>query len=159
MWHEFHARHFGDEQRAWFTSYSNTSPGMDQAQRQPQALSEGRSTSREQLEDRWTDLEPGETEIEWQERHGLEYLTPGAARVFDISRRFREQRNREEQEELESNNNVSRSTVSPCPSDAMSDKHRDTINNANIDTTSISTSNIDSLAMLRARALAAKRTR
>ena len=35
---------------------------------------------------------PGETDEEWQRRHGFQYLTPGAVKVFDTSRRFREER-------------------------------------------------------------------
>ena len=39
---------------------------------------------------------PDETEEEWQERHEFHYLTPGAVKVFDASRKFREQKAAEE---------------------------------------------------------------
>ncbi|KDN50393.1 hypothetical protein K437DRAFT_255100 [Tilletiaria anomala UBC 951] len=38
---------------------------------------------------------PGETDEEWQMRHGFAYLTPGAVKVFDASRKFREERDAE----------------------------------------------------------------
>lgn len=76
----FHASHFADPaKRAWCASHLA-----------PAASAPG--ATREEKEDAWTALLPGETEAAWQARHGLKHLTPGAARMFDQSRRFREQR-------------------------------------------------------------------
>lgn len=47
-------------------------------------------------EDAWTTLAYDEDEAAWQRRHRVQYLTPGAARIFDTSRRFREARSQEQ---------------------------------------------------------------
>lgn len=75
----FHASHFEDPaRRAWFAAHMMPVP--------PSAH------TREELEDTWTTPAYGETDAQWQARHGLAHLTPGAARMFDQSRRFRAQR-------------------------------------------------------------------
>lgn len=83
-WQAFHVRHFDDAaRRAWFT----------------EALAFGHVPTfqlalqdRTAQEDAWTQLAWGEDEAGWQRRHRVQYLTPGAARMFDASRRFREAR-------------------------------------------------------------------
>lgn len=75
----FHAAHFGDpSRRAWFASQLDPTRHM--------------TATREELEDAWTTPAYGESDAQWQARHGLQHLTPGAARLFDHSRRFRAQR-------------------------------------------------------------------
>lgn len=97
----FHAAHFdAPDRRAWFAAHLAAGsiggaadrvwprgPGAPGMPAEPTA-----SLSLEELEDQWTQLAPGESEAAWQQRHGVQYLTPGAARVFDASRRFRAQR-------------------------------------------------------------------
>ena len=93
-WDEFHAAHFDDAaKRAWFATHmavhqaattATTSDGV--------AVAQPPHATREEREDAWTMPAPGEDEAAWQARHGVRYLTPGAVRIFDASRRFREQR-------------------------------------------------------------------
>lgn len=72
-WAAFHAAHFADGgRRAWFAAH----------------LVPPRRT-RAELEDAYTACAPGESDAQWQARYGFVHLTPGAARVFDRSRRFR----------------------------------------------------------------------
>ena len=90
-WDDFHASHFRDSaRRAWF----NVQLRGDSAVKESLPDSHGPLT-RESMEDSWTALVPGETEAQWRARHGLQYLTPEAAKIFDSSRRFRETRLRE----------------------------------------------------------------
>ncbi len=42
---------------------------------------------------------PGETDEEWQERHGFYHLTPGAVKIFDASRKFKAERALEQAQE------------------------------------------------------------
>ncbi|WFD19849.1 hypothetical protein MCAP1_002089 [Malassezia caprae] len=87
-WQAFHASHFEDaDRRAWFAAHlaHGYVPAIPPA---PQG--------RLEQEDAWTQLAPGEHEADWQQRHGVQYLTPGSARIFDASRRFREERSRAE---------------------------------------------------------------
>ena len=73
-WAAFHAAHFEDAaRRAWFAAH----------------LVPRDVHTREELEDAYTACAPGESDASWQARYGLVHLTPGAARVFDRSRRFR----------------------------------------------------------------------
>ena len=86
--HKFHAIHFEDPARnAWFSEQI--------AQYRTPAVPMHFDPTPVPLEDRedaWTSLQDGEDDAAWQARHGVHYLTPGAARIFDRSRRFREQR-------------------------------------------------------------------
>lgn len=41
----------------------------------------------------------GETDEEWQARHGFRFLTPDAIKIFDHAKRFREEKRRAEEEE------------------------------------------------------------
>jgi hypothetical protein len=100
MWQEFHSRHFSDRRRAWFSQLAHTKE-LTPSSRFVSAPNDTVTDSIEALEDRWTELAPGETEEEWQAKYGFEFLTPGAARVFDTSRRFRERRDRINAEENE----------------------------------------------------------
>ena len=113
-WADFYATHFADaSRRAGFAEQLGMPPSAEGAGRSP-------PPSLEELEDRWTRLAPGESESDWQARHGVQYLTPGAARVFDASRRFRERRARSEQGE-ESGNHPTLSSEPGAPaSDAGS---------------------------------------
>lgn len=82
----FHASHFLDPaRRAWFTEKIAQHDALDMTV-------PTNNISRQEQEDAWTYLAPGEDEASWQARHGVQYLTPGAVRMFDTSRRFREQR-------------------------------------------------------------------
>lgn len=82
----FHTSHFLDPaRRAWFTEKIAQHDVLDMTV-------PTNNISRQDQEDAWTYLAPGEDEASWQARHGVQYLTPGAARMFDTSRRFREQR-------------------------------------------------------------------
>lgn len=45
----------------------------------------------------------GETDEEWQARHGFHYLTPDAIKIFDHAKRFKEEKRKAEEEEKESN--------------------------------------------------------
>lgn len=86
-WRAFHAAHFEDPaRRAWFAEH---------IARQPPAHTPPPVTLQER-EDRWTTLAYDEDEAAWQKRHHVQYLTPGAARIFDTSRRFREARLQEQ---------------------------------------------------------------
>lgn len=141
MWQEFHSRHFSDAQRASFSRHAHTREPT-QNSRLVLASDGTVADSIETLEDRWTELAPGETEEEWQAKHGFEFLTPGAARVFDASRRFREHRdpiNAEENEIPQVDTKVTDTTATRSSVDTASTKHA-------------------SLADLRERALAAKRS-
>lgn len=113
-WADFYATHFADaSRRAWFAEQLGVAPSNEGTGRAP-------PPSVEELEDRWTRLAPGESESDWQARHGVQYLTSGAARIFDTSRRFREQRARAEQSE-ESGDSRSLSSETGAPaSDADS---------------------------------------
>ena len=93
QWAEFHESHFRDSaRRAWFDAQLKS----DTAGAKPVlTASHGRMT-RENIEDSWTALASGETAAQWQARHGLQYLTAEAAKIFDSSRRFREARQQEE---------------------------------------------------------------
>ena len=85
-WRAFHAAHFEDPtRRAWFAEH---------IARQPPLYTPPPVTLQER-EDAWTTLAHGEDEAAWQRRHHVQYLTPGAARIFDSSRRFREARSRD----------------------------------------------------------------
>ncbi|WFD30734.1 hypothetical protein MSPP1_001758 [Malassezia sp. CBS 17886] len=90
----FHAAHFGDEgKRAWFAARlrgAPLAPAADSGDKGADA--KGTPRTREEWEDAWTTLAPAEDDAAWQARHGVQYLTPGAARLFDASRRFRETR-------------------------------------------------------------------
>lgn len=141
MWQEFHSRHFSDTQRAWFSRNAHTKEPIQSSRLVP-APEDTVAGSIETLEDRWTELAPGETEEEWQARYGYEFLTPGAARVFDASRRFRERRDRinaEENEIPQVDTNMTDTTAARSSVNTASTKHT-------------------SLADLRERAFAAKRS-
>ncbi|CAD6968962.1 unnamed protein product [Tilletia controversa] len=52
-------------------------------------------------EEEWGQLRPGETEDQWQARHGFSSLTPAAVQIFDSSRKFREERAAQEAAEAQ----------------------------------------------------------
>lgn len=124
-WHAFHADHFDDAaRRAWFAAHlaHNQVPTIPSA-----------PLERTAQEDAWTQLAPGEDEVDWQRRYGVQYLTPGSARIFDASRRFREERARMEETRAQP---TSSDEAPPCPAH--------------------DTPGSEELAALRARALEAK---
>lgn len=82
----FHAAHFEDpSQRSWFAHH------LQHSDVTVPPTAEIAEWTDEAWEDTWTQLRPGESLEQWQARHGVQYLTPGAVRMFDQARRFREQ--------------------------------------------------------------------
>ena len=111
-WQAFHASHFDDAaRRAWFAGHL----AYGHAPLIPSA-----PLGRLEQEDAWTQLAPGEHDVDWQRRHGVQYLTPGSARIFDASRRFREGRWRADEARAKDEARTSqaperRSPDPPCP--------------------------------------------
>lgn len=56
-------------------------------------------TQEDDIEPEFGERLDGETDEEWQARHGFQFLTPDAIKIFDHARRFREEKRRAEEEE------------------------------------------------------------
>lgn len=100
----FHSTHFADPDKrayfsqliaqdpqsaAWTAALAPAAPHQHTAAVETRA-DEAATTDADAVED-VADVLPGETDEQWQERHGFSYLTPAGVRIFDAARVFREQ--------------------------------------------------------------------
>lgn len=86
----FHSTHFQDvEKRIYFAQQIRAS--LQQHQGEERANPTEQQLNENQESDPWLQL-PNESVEQWQNRHGLVHLTPESVKMFDETRKKREQR-------------------------------------------------------------------